>query len=113
MIIQNNRLYAMKNLFVLMLACFLSSFAYSQNCTYSFNGNLSDSNKESLMNELSKIPLVENCSVIFKSEQQHGQLRFTLIKTKERNENESPFSPVDVKAILLKYALEPVDFTLN
>lgn len=103
----------MKNLFVLILACFLSSFAYSQNCTYSFNGNLSDSNKESLMNDLSKIPLVENCSVIFKPEQEHGQLRFTLTKTKERNENESPFSPVDVKAILLKYALEPVDFTLN
>lgn len=103
----------MKNLFVLTLACILTSFAYSQNCTYSFNGNLSDSNKESLINELSKIPFVENCSVIFKSEQQHGQLRFTLIKTMERNENESPFSPIDVKAILLKYSLEPVDFTLN
>ena len=103
----------MKNIFVLILACFLSSFAYSQNCTYSFNGNLSDASKESLINELSKIPLVENCSVIFKSEQHKGQLRFTLTNTKERNENESPFSPVDVKAILLKYALEPVDFTLN
>jgi len=103
----------MKNLFILFLSFSLSSLAYSQNCTYSFNGNLSDSNKESLINELSQIPLVENCSVIIKSEQQHGQLRFTLIKNKERNENESPFSPVDVKAILLKYALEPVDFTLN
>jgi len=103
----------MKNLFILLLSFSLSSLAYSQNCTYSFKGNLTETNKETILNELSLVPLVENCTVIFKIDQQMGQIRFSLKKSNERNENESPFSPIDVKAILLKYALEPFDFTLN
>jgi hypothetical protein len=90
---------------------FFSIDGFSQTYSYSFKGTTSAEDLGKVNNEILQLKTVLQSDFRYKSEKQMGEFIFSVDPMTERGENDHPFSPVDVKAIIVKYGLEPSSFT--
>ena len=100
----------MKKITFLFLLLLFSEHYYSQTFAYSFNGEISKSEQESLRKEVFELPGVNSYELKIKQDSKKGEIIFSLENQEISGENNSSFSPVDLKALLIYYKLEPIDF---
>jgi len=100
----------MKKLVLSCTALFISGILYSQEYAYAFKGTLSTDQQESIKRKILALPDVKSCDLKIKSEKQVGEFLFYVEPKLVRSEQDSEFSPVQIKTILLENNLEPLDF---
>jgi hypothetical protein len=71
---------------------------------------LSNESTENLSKELKALKSFLSVEIRTKTEASKGEIIFSVDPMNDRGENDHPFSPVDVKAILLRNGLQPIDF---
>lgn len=82
----------------------------AQTYSYSFKGVLSNENKAKFNKEISELPTLLSVEIKIKNEAQMGEVIFSIDPLADRGENDHPFSPVDLKSLLISFGLEPIDF---
>ncbi len=100
----------LKPLLTLLCSCALT-LAYSQEFTYSFNGNLSIDDLVRLKDSLSQLPISSD-RIALKQEQEVGYLTF-YCEENTNGENTSLFSLVDIKKTLIEFGLFPQQCTMH
>lgn len=94
-------------MFLLML---LSEQCYSQTYSYSFLGEISITDQQSLQKEVSQLPGVNSYEIKIKPDSKKGEIIFSLSELEITGENKHPFSPIDLKSLMIQFKLEPIDF---
>lgn len=100
----------MKRLVLSCTALFISGILYSQEFAYAFKGTLTTDQQESIKKNILSLPGIRSCDLRIKSEKQSGEFFFYVEPKNHRSDNETEFSPVQIKTILLENKLEPLDF---
>lgn len=100
----------MRDLLASFFFCFIFFQGFSQSYAYSFEGNLSVSQQEEFIFEIKKIQLIQSCELRYKADGQRGEILFSIEKNDLAGENDSDFSPVQLKEIYLRFGLSPLDF---
>ena len=100
----------MKRTLFTLLLLFFNSTAFSQTFAYSFEGSLSGENIQSFESEFNSIVGIQTFELRIKPDQQRGELIFSIVEPVKKDESDLSFSPVDVKQLLIKYNLNPLDF---
>lgn len=96
---------------ILLCVCLCSFFsAFSQDFTYSFRGEISDT--DLLESKLLALPDVGAVKFRYKQEKMVGEILLFLKEKNLSRENEENFSPVEVKKILIDAGLQPNQFTV-
>jgi DNA topoisomerase VI subunit A len=92
-----------------LLFVFSIAFSFGQTYAYSFEGILTQEQSSKLTEEISQLNAVLNCEIRIKAESK-GELIFSIDPLENRGENDHPFSPVDIKALLIRNNLSPIEF---
>lgn len=92
-----------------ILFVFSLAFSFSQTYAYSFEGSLTHELSLKLTEEISQLDAVLNCEIRIKAEAK-GEIIFSIDPMENRGENEHPFSPVDIKTLLIRNNLSPIEF---
>jgi hypothetical protein len=100
------------NYFLSFAFCAFSSFFFSQNFAYSFQGKLSIEQQNILQKEILDIHLISNCELKYKTDSERGEIIFFVLKNESRSESSEEFSPVEIKSLLIKQQLEPLEFRM-
>lgn len=79
--------------------------------SYQFTGNLTPTEITSLKDEVSKMLFVKEVKMEYKPEKSAGQLRLVTLEKFTNNDNPFQFSIFDLKELLIKKKLMPVDYT--
>lgn len=99
----------MKELLFGALLC-ISSFSFAQNFSYSFSGEIGNSQAFSKIDkELKALPGVKSVELKYKSDSKKGEL-ILFVEENNTGDNPSEFSAADIKAVLLKNGLSPIQF---
>lgn len=99
----------MKQIFTTLLLICLTNVAFSQSFAYSFEGVISETNSELFLKEIDELPAVISVELRQKNEGK-GEILFSVDPMENRGENDHPFSPADLKALFIRYGLQPLDF---
>ncbi|MCR9172978.1 MAG: hypothetical protein NXI10_10815 [bacterium] len=94
---------------LLLYMVFCVQLAYGQTYGYSYEGSLDITQKQQFELECAELPHVISCKMRHKDEKGQGEIIIQVEKT-ERQDQDNPFTPVDVKALLLSYGLKPTNF---
>lgn len=101
----------MKNIFYLTLFLLFSITAYSQNYSYSFEGELNQSTLLEIEKRCLDMKEVSSAKVKYKEDVQKGEILIELfVDDKKRAEADNRFKAVDIKKILLDLNLNPGEF---
>jgi hypothetical protein len=100
----------MKSLFLALLFLTFGQESLAQSFSYSFSGTLTSENKEKFKKELYNLPSVLSVDLRLKQDSGKGEILFSIEPMNDRGENDHPFSPVDLKSLLIAYGLEPNEF---
>jgi hypothetical protein len=100
----------MKRLLFILLLLLNGICAYSQTFAYSFEGSLSTQIMEEFQTELRAIYGIQTIEVRIKPDSRKGELIFSLVEPVKKDESDISFSPADIKQLMLKYKLSPLDF---
>lgn len=92
-------------LFVLICQAF-----NAQTYSYSFSGVLSSEKRSKFNKEISELHSVFTVDLKIKTDSEKGEIVLSIDPSNDRGENEHPFSPVDLKSIIIAYGLEPIEF---
>lgn len=99
--------------FILSIAlCAVSSCFYSQNFAYSFQGNLTVEQQNSLLKKILDLPLVSSCEMKYKTDSERGEILFNIKEKETRSEGSDEFSPVQIKSLFIEQELEPLEFRM-
>jgi hypothetical protein len=98
-----------KILFTFFLLLSYNSFA--QTFAYSFEGTLIPEHFKNFEMEFLSIKGVHTIEFRLKTEQQRGEIIFSTELPSSKDEDpDSQFTPSDVKQLLIRYSLNPLDF---
>lgn len=100
----------MKILLLLLFVIGTSISSNAQNYIYYFEGELDQEGISLIESELSTIVGVSSTKVKIKEGTTNGEVFISLLKRPERSENDTQFSPSDVKKILISHQLNPIEF---
>jgi hypothetical protein len=101
----------MKKLLFVTLFLALFPTAYSQNISYSFEGQLDQSSINKLEENCYKLQSVQSAKVKYKEDSQKGEIIIVLIvKEGQRAEEDNQFKATDIKGILIDSNLTPGEF---
>lgn len=101
----------MKKIFSLTLFLLLFSAAFSQNYSYSFDGELNQSTLSEIESKCLKFEFVSSAKIRYKEDTQKGELLIHLIiKGDKRAESDGQFKATDIKQIFLDSNLNPGEF---
>ena len=101
----------MKKLISLTFFLALSSTAYSQDFSYSFDGQLDQTSINKLESDCANITTIRSAKVKFKEDAQKGEIiLFLLVNENSRAELDDQFSPIAIKKILIDSGLTPGEF---
>lgn len=101
----------MKNIFYLTLLLLFSSTVYSQNYSYSFEGELNQTTLLEIEKRCLDMKEVSSAKVKYKEDVQKGEILIELfVDDKKRAEADDRFKAVDIKRILLDLNLNPGEF---
>ena len=98
---------------IISLTFFLAFFttAYSQDFSYSFDGQLDQASINKLENDCSQITAIRSTKVKYKEDSQKGEiLLFLVVNENHRAELDNQFQPTDIKKILIDSGLVPGEF---
>lgn len=79
--------------------------------SYQFTGNLTPTEISALKDEVSKMLFVKEVKMEYKPEKSAGQLRLVTLEKFTNNDAPFQFSIFDLKELLIKKNLMPVDYT--
>ena len=101
----------MKNILYLTLFLLFSSSAYSQNYSYTFEGELNQTTLLEIEKRCQDMKEVSSAKVKYKEDAQKGEILIELFEdNKRRAEADDRFKAVDIKRILLDLNLNPGEF---
>lgn len=100
----------MRNILASLFFSFIFFQGLSQSYAYSFEGILTVTQQEEFIQEVKKIQVIQSCELRYKSESQRGEILFSIEKADAVGENDSDFSPIQLKEIYLRFGLSPLDF---
>lgn len=100
----------MKRLLFLFLFMTLCHGFQAQSYSYSFIGNLHQDDEKRITDQVKNLPTVLSVEVRNKVDQEKGELLFSIDPLTDRGENDHPFSPADIKVILISFGLQPIEF---
>jgi hypothetical protein len=100
----------MKSFLLAALMLFSINELNAQTFAYSFSGSLSQSESEKFRAEVLKIPSILTFELKTKPDLNKGEIILSVDPMDNRGETDHPFSPADLKAILITYSLEPIEF---
>lgn len=95
------------------LTFFLALFtnAYSQDFSYSFDGQLDQASISKLESDCSNITTIRSTKVKYKEDSQKGEIiLFLAVHENPRTELDNQFNPTDIKKILIDSGLAPGEF---
>lgn len=102
---------------ILFLAFFSLSFiAFNQNYSYTFSGqegkSLSAEEISNLENKIKRIEGVKECKIRYKEERNAGEILLFIEESMSEfeDEQESPFNATELKSIVIKSGLNPINF---
>lgn len=84
-------------------------FSFGQTYAYSFEGTLTQEQSLKLSEEISHLEAILSCEIRLKNEGK-GELIFSVDPMLNNGENDHPFSPVDIKSLLIRNDLSPIEF---
>lgn len=100
----------MKRLIFFLFFLVVSQELIAQTYSYSYSGLLPVENTDKFKKEISELPAVLTVEIKQKHDSQKGEILFSIDPMNERGENDHPFSPVDLKSIILSFGLTPIEF---
>lgn len=101
----------MKNIFYLTLFLLFFSTAYSQNYSYTFEGELNQTTLLEVEKRCLEMEKVTSAKVKYKEDIQKGEILIQLlVDDKKRAEADHRFKAVDIKKMLLDLNLNPGEF---
>ena len=101
----------MKKLISLTFFLALFSTAYSQDFSYSFDGQLDQASINKLESDCVNITTISSAKVKYKEDAQKGEIiLFLVVNENTRSELDDQFSPTDIKKILINSGLAPGEF---
>ena len=101
----------MKKLLLVTFFLALFSTAFSQNISYSFEGQLDQSSINKLEKDCANMLTVQSAKVKYKEDSQKGEIIIVLIvKEGQRAEEDNQFKATDIKRILIDSGLTPGEF---
>lgn len=101
----------MKNILYLTLFLLFSSSVYSQNYSYTFEGELNQTTLLEIEKRCQDMKEVSSAKVKYKEDAQKGEILIELLEdNKRRAEADDRFKAVDIKRILLDLNLNPGEF---
>ena len=100
----------MKRLVFILLLILSSIELKAQTFAYSFSGSLEQPELEKFKSSITELPTILSLDLKIKSDSNKGEIIFSIQNMDNQGENDLNFSPVDIKAILLKFGLEPLEF---
>jgi hypothetical protein len=103
----------MRILLCQVLFVFLTSISFGQDASYSFEGQLSESQQVEIQQKVENLPGVRTAKLRYKQDSMRGEFMLVLdpVQDDQRGEAQpAAFSPVDLKAILSEYALLSLEF---
>ena len=89
---------------------FLGLSLQAQTYAYSFKGELTEGQSQSISEAIRETKSVLSVELRYKPEKEMGEFIFSVDPMENNGENDHPFSPVDIKAILISNQLEPLEF---
>lgn len=99
----------MRGLLIIALLC-ISSFGFAQNYSYSFSGEIGNSDSYKKLNdELKALPGVKTIELKYKNDSKKGEFVIFVEET-STGDNPTEFSAADLKAILIRNGLSPIQF---
>lgn len=103
--------YSMKKFISLTFFLAVFTSAYSQDFSYSFDGQLDQASINKLESDCSKISTIRSAKVKYKEDSKKGEIILFLVENKnQRAELDDQFNPTDLKKILIESGLAPGEF---
>lgn len=100
----------MKNYIILLVFGLISLQGFSQNYSYSFNGEVSFDDIKKIEDRVAALPEVNSAKVRYKEDSQKGEILIHIVPSSERVESRVTFKASELKQILQSYGLTPSQF---
>ena len=107
---------AMRTLFCQLLFLITCSISYGQDASYSFEGRLTEDQKNEILRKISTLPGIESAKLRSKDDSDRGEIMLYFEQLNqdahaEGNAN-SPFSPVYIKEIFYEFQVVGIDYRI-